>query len=305
VPGKFITNRRTERLPWQPKAELAPQGCKDDEKRSADSRLAVVIEVNDNVTTEVGNESISPEIKDSVTTEMGSENVFSEVNYGNSMEVDNDSISTEVSDDISAEINDDSFSAEKFPKVQKINQVGGKCCHPVSRMNITDDQEGCSSDHIHSECNLSYDCHGREVHFPFIIYVLCDQLKDGMGNALIDTRSQVSLVKETGLARGVKIKRQVMQIHSITGNVMETKGKVDLCIGETSLHEFMLVGDLPMKCDILLGQDWLERFGYQFQIPELGINLPAYSETLVRIPTTGKGSRLLEAEELQENIFCA
>jgi hypothetical protein len=49
----------------------------------------------------------------------------------------------------------------------------------------------------------------------------------------------------------------------------------------------------------------VERFGYQFQIPDLGINLPAYSETLVRITTTEKGSRLLETEELQENIFCA
>ena len=115
----------------------------------------------------------------------------------------------------------------------------------------------------------------------------------------------MSLVKETGLARGLKIKRQLVKIHGITGNVMEAKGKVDLGIGETSFHEFMLVSDLPMKCDILLRQDWLERLGYQFQIPELGINLPAYSETLVRIPTTERGSRLLEAEELQENIFCA
>ena len=96
-----------------------------------------------------------------------------------------------------------------------------------------------------------------------------------------------------------------MQIHGITGSVMETKGKVDLCIGETSPLEFTLVGDLPMNCDILLGQDWLERFGYEFQIPDLGINLPAYSETSVRIPTTEKGSRLVEAQELQENIFCA
>jgi hypothetical protein len=59
-----------------------------------------------------------------------------------------------------------------------------------------------------------------------------------------------------------------------------------------------------MKCDILLGQDWLDRFGYQFQIPNLGINLPAYSET-DRIPTTDKGSRLLETEKLQKKIFCA
>ena len=37
----------------------------------------------------------------------------------------------------------------------------------------------------------------------------------------------------------------------------------------------------------------------------MDIILPAYSETLVRIPTTEKGSRLVEAQELQENIFCA
>jgi hypothetical protein len=60
-----------------------------------------------------------------------------------------------------------------------------------------------------------------------------------------------------------------------------------------------------MNCEILLGQDWLERFGYHFQIPALGINLPAYSETLFRIPTTEQGNRLVEAQELQENIFCA
>jgi len=78
-----------------------------------------------------------------------------------------------------------------------------------------------------------------------------------------------------------------------------------ICVGETSPHEFMLVKELPINCDILIGQDWLERFGYQFQIPSIGITLPAYSETVVRIPTTEKGSRLLEAQELQENIFCA
>jgi hypothetical protein len=81
------------------------------------------------------------------------------------MEVDNDSISTEVSDRISAEVNEENFSADKFPKVQKLNQVGGNYCHPVPRINITDDQEGCSSDHIHSECNLSYDSHGGKFTF--------------------------------------------------------------------------------------------------------------------------------------------
>ena len=62
---------------------------------------------------------------------------------------------------------------------------------------------------------------------------------------------------------------------------------------------------LPMNCELLLGQDWLERFGYQFQIPSFRINLPAYPETLVRVPTTEHGNRLVEAQKLQENIFSA
>ena len=60
-----------------------------------------------------------------------------------------------------------------------------------------------------------------------------------------------------------------------------------------------------MNCDVLLGQDCLERFRYQFQIPSLGIILPAYSETVVRVPTTEQVNRLVEAQELKENVFCA
>jgi hypothetical protein len=67
----------------------------------------------------------------------------------------------------------------------------------------------------------------------------------------------------------------------------------------------MVVNELPMDCDTVIGQDWLERFGYQFQIPNLGINLPACSETLIRIPTTEKGIQLIETQELHENVLCA
>jgi hypothetical protein len=84
---------------------------------------------------------------------------------------------------------------------------------------------------------------------------------------------------------------------------METKGQTDLCTGETSPHEFLLVENVPLNCDILLQQNWSEKFGYRFQVPNLGINLPIYSENLVRIPTTERGNRLVEAQELQENIF--
>jgi hypothetical protein len=76
-------------------------------------------------------------------------------------------------------------------------------------------------------------------------------LKGGMGDALIDTGSQVSLVAETSLARGLRIKKQVVHIHGITGNTMDTKGQIDLCVGETPPHGFMLVKNLPMNCDII------------------------------------------------------
>jgi hypothetical protein len=59
------------------------------------------------------------------------------------------------------------------------------------------------------------------------IYIYCNKLKGGMGNALIDTGSQVSLVAETSLSRGLRIKKQVVQIYGITGNTMDIKGQID------------------------------------------------------------------------------
>jgi len=84
---------------------------------------------------------------------------------------------------------------------------------------------------MHPERERHYESHNQEAHFPFVVYVLCNQLKTGMGNALIDTGSQVSLVAETGLVWGLKIRKPLVQIHDITSNVMETKGQIDLCRG--------------------------------------------------------------------------
>jgi len=69
-------------------------------------------------------------------------------------------------------------------------------------------------------------------HSPFVIYVLCNQLKNGMVNALIDTESKVSLVTEMGLGRGSKIRRHTLTIHGITGSVIETKGQFELRVGD-------------------------------------------------------------------------
>jgi hypothetical protein len=52
---------------------------------------------------------------------------------------------------------------------------------------------------------------------PFVIYILCEELKHGMGNTLIDTGSQISLVTEGSLTRGAKFGKQRVQINGITG----------------------------------------------------------------------------------------
>ena len=106
----------------------------------------------------------------------------------------------------------------------------------------------------------------------------------------------MSLVKERSVTKGSDIKRHVLKIHGITGKYLETNRQIDLRIGETSPYKFFVVNPLRMKCDLLLGQDWLETFGYQFQILFIGINVPAYSENLVRIPTTEQFHRLVEAQ---------
>jgi hypothetical protein len=154
-------------------------------------------------------------------------------------------------------------------------------------------------------CTIRDDNRNYHKNGPFEIHVLCNDLCTGLGNALVDTGSQVSLVKESGLTRGSKIELGSSRIQGITGNFVEIKGQIKLNVGDTSPHEFLVMEKLPMNYDLLLGQDWLEKFGFNFQIPSLGITLPAYSETLVRIPTQEKGNRLVEAQELQENIFCA
>jgi hypothetical protein len=97
----------------------------------------------------------------------------------------------------------------------------------------------------------------------------------------------------------------VSHIQGITGDFMQIKGQTKLSIGDTSPHDFLVVDKLPMNYGLLLGQDWLEKFVFNLQIPSLGITLPAYSKTLVHIPTREKGNRLVEAQELQENIFYA
>jgi hypothetical protein len=91
----------------------------------------------------------------------------------------------------------------------------------------------------------------------------------------------VSLVKESGPTRGSKNRRDISRIQGITGNFIQIKGQIELMIWETSPHNFLVMDKLPMNYDLLLGQDWLQKLGFNFEIPSLGITIPAYSETII------------------------
>jgi hypothetical protein len=43
--------------------------------------------------------------------------------------------------------------------------------------------------------------------------------------------------------------------------IWRPKGQIGLRIGENSPHEFLVVENLPMDCEVFLRQDWLKRFG--------------------------------------------
>jgi hypothetical protein len=75
-------------------------------------------------------------------------------------------------------------------------------------------------------------------------------------------------VKETSLKKFSKEKDNNFQIYGVTGNPMETKGKITIKIENTlePLHQKCYVVDsLPRDLDIILGQDWLDKAGYGFQ----------------------------------------
>jgi hypothetical protein len=65
------------------------------------------------------------------------------------------------------------------------------------------------------------------------VYVDSLQLREGLGTALIDTGSQVSLIKESSLTKLRAKKGRDLKICGITGKQMDIKGQVELIIENT------------------------------------------------------------------------
>jgi hypothetical protein len=139
------------------------------------------------------------------------------------------------------QVNETGFPADRDCRINEVNC----CCTP--HKGLTNRQKGYPNSQTLLSLNINDKSKRPQNKCPFVIYTLCSELKNNMGNALIDKGSQISLVAEDSLTRGLKFEPQTIQIYGITGSVMKTKGQIDLSIGETSPHTFMVVQELPMS----------------------------------------------------------
>jgi hypothetical protein len=92
---------------------------------------------------------------------------------------------------------------------------------------------------------------------PYVVYVLCNYLPNGYGEALIDTGSQVSLVKQDSLTHA-KIRPENISFQTVTGELFPVIGVVNLCINNVEHGKempFYVVKSLPHDVDMLLGQN--------------------------------------------------
>jgi hypothetical protein len=132
-------------------------------------------------------------------------------------------------------------------------------------------------------------------------------LKEGLGVALIDTGSHVSLVKESSLTKFSKERYGNARIYGITGNQSNRRGQVTLEI-ENTLEPLTqvcyVVDNLPRNLDVILGQDWLDNAGHGFQkkIPTI---IPPYSAHIVKLKTNERGIRFIEHQILKPGLICA
>jgi hypothetical protein len=139
------------------------------------------------------------------------------------------------------------------------------------------------------------------------VYVVCPQLKEGLGIALIDTGSQISLVKKSSLAKFHREKDENHRVYGITGKQIEIKGQVRLKTEnafEPSEQKCYVADSLPRNVDIILGQDWLDNEGYGFQ-KKTPVIIPPYSEQVVKCKTSEKGVRFIEHQITQPGLMCA
>jgi hypothetical protein len=142
----------------------------------------------------------------------------------------------------------------------------------------------------------------------YVVNVLRDYLPNGHGEALTDTGSQVSLVKQDSLTRA-KIRLENISFQTVTGELFPVIDVVNLCINNVKHGKEIPFYDVKslQDVDMLLGHDWLELHGSKIRIPwkQDLIKVPPLSEATVRFPTAEQGIRHCPEEMIGRNIICA
>lgn len=191
-----------------------------------------------------------------------------------------------------------------------IDTVRNSSCDRDSRDIVTVMNPGCGKESQEVNCVKQGDAFDKTSYMksdlgPYEVYVLCPEIKGGLGIALIDTGAQVSLVRESSLVKNIAQSDDVIEIQGISGKNIKVKGMVNLTLNNCSEpieSKYYVVNKLPRNIDVILGQDWLLRNNYVFT---KNIAIPPFSESVVQFPTTEKGVRYVEQQLLQPGIVCA
>jgi hypothetical protein len=138
------------------------------------------------------------------------------------------------------------------------------------------------------------------------LYVVSPQFREGLGVALIDSGSMVSLVRESSVTRFERRGHQVV-LQGITGKEMNVLGSIDLKIEnmlENLTQKCYVVDSLPRNLDAIFGQDWLANAGYGIQKKE-PVVVPPYSEQVIKCQTKERGVRFIEHQLIQPGLIAA
>ncbi|KAL7297458.1 hypothetical protein TKK_0009828 [Trichogramma kaykai] len=137
---------------------------------------------------------------------------------------------------------------------------------------------------------------------PLVISVRCHQLKLISAEFLIDTSSDLNLLRISSLRTEIRINRsRIFSLSSISDGVVKTLGRVTISIGNTPCIMDLVPESFPIKWDEILGMKFLlaQRATLSFNYNELILNgvelsripsieyatyfLPARTKTLVSI----------------------
>ena len=128
------------------------------------------------------------------------------------------------------------------------------------------------------------------------------------GKTLVDTGSQVSLVRLGSIRNKEGIKPADIILHGVTGTTLSVEGKIEMLVCHSTfkcIHEFYVVNILPQELDLILGQDFLSKNNVQLNFDEdkMKIIIPPRTEKIIKLPLNEKGDILVSKQEVEPGVY--